>query len=145
MAEINVQIKDIETDSTGQMVTLILDAMIGGKNEEVRVNEMVGNFQGMTDTEVRQHFEGILQDVLRQKIGEKEELNTKRVWKRAQKFIGDTYVIDTAIEPESLTIDGVPYAVFLRDSDDKTKLRKLIIRSGKAEILESSLEERANR
>jgi len=95
MVEVNVEIKNIETDQTGQMITLTVEATLGEVVEEISFGEMVGNLQGMTEPEVRQHFKGILKDVVRQRIGMREELNAEKKWKRAQKYIGATFVIDT--------------------------------------------------
>lgn len=93
MVQVNIVIKDIEIDPTGRMITLTVDATIAGKTEEVRMCEMVGNLGGLTDAEVRDHFKGCLQDVIRQKLGEREEITVDRLWKRSQTFIGNTYTI----------------------------------------------------
>lgn len=94
MVEVNVLIKNIETDPTGQMITLIVEANIKGETQTISFGEMVGNLRGMTDIKIKEHFKGILQDVVRQKIGEREELNAQKKWKRAQSFIGKTYTIE---------------------------------------------------
>ncbi len=94
MVQVNVLIKAIETDPTGQMITLTVEANIQGKTQEVIFSEMVGNLRGMTDIQIKEHLKGILQDVIRQKIGEREELNAQKKWKRAQSFIGKTYTIE---------------------------------------------------
>ena len=78
------------------MITLTVDATVAGKIEEVRVCEMVGNLKGLTDAEVRDHFKGSLQDVIRQRLGELEEVMPGGVWRRAQSFIGKTYTIEVA-------------------------------------------------
>lgn len=90
MVSVDVVVKDIESDPTGQMITLTVEASIGETVEEIRFSEMVGNLRGMTDAQIRQRLKGILQDVIRQKIGEREELTSDRKWKRAQKYIGAT-------------------------------------------------------
>lgn len=96
MTTVEVKIKSIETDPTGRMITLTVDATVAGKTEEVRVCEMVGNLKGLTDAEVQDHFRGSLQDVIRQRLGEKEEVTPTGVWKRAQNFIGKSYTIEVA-------------------------------------------------
>jgi len=95
MVQVDITIKDIELDPTGRMITLVVDATIAGRTEKIRVCEMVGNLRGLTD-EVRDHFKGSLQDVIRQRLGELEEVTPAGVWKRAQTFIGKTYVIEVA-------------------------------------------------
>lgn len=100
MVKVNVLVKDIETDPTGQMITLTVEATVGKIVEEISFGEMVGNLRGMTEAEVRQHFKGILQDVVRQRIGMREELTPEKVWKRTQKYIGATFVIETDEVPE---------------------------------------------
>lgn len=143
MVEVDVLIKDIETDPTGRMVTLTVEAEIEGEPEEIRVTEMVGNLQEMTKEETRKHFSLIFEDVLRQKIGEKRELTPQKTWARAQDFIGERFTIKIA--PLSTlrrpTIEDVQSARFLRDLSDPTKIWKLTVRSGVLEITESSLEE----
>ncbi len=94
MVQVNVLIKAIETDPTGQMITLTVEANIQGKTQVISFGEMVGNLRGMTDIEIKKRFKGILQDVIRQKIGEREELTAQKKWKRAQSFIGKTYTIE---------------------------------------------------
>jgi len=94
MVQVNIKITDIELDPTGRMITLTIDATIAGRTEEVRVCEMVGNLRGLTDIEVRDHFKGSLQDVIHQRLGELDEVTPERTWKRAQDFIGKTYIIE---------------------------------------------------
>ncbi len=95
MVQVDVEIKNIETDPTGQMITLTVEAIIEGEPTEIRFSEMVGNLRGMTEVEVRQHFKGILQDVVSQRIGMKEELTPEKKWKRTQTYIGATFTIET--------------------------------------------------
>lgn len=94
MVEVNVEIMNIASDPTGQMITLTVEAIIGGKVMEIIFSEMVGNLAGMTDAQVRERLKGILKDVIRQKIGEVSELTPDRKWKRAQTYIGATFVIE---------------------------------------------------
>ena len=94
MVQVEVVIKDIETDPTGKMITLTVEAIIEGEIHEICFGEMVGNLRGMTDTQIRQHFKGILQDVIHQKIGEREELTPEKIWKRTQKYIGETFTVE---------------------------------------------------
>ena len=141
MVQVNVEILNIETDQAGQMITLTVETTVGEIVEEIRFGEMVGNLRGKTNTEVRQHFKKILQDVIRQRIGMREELNTEKLWKRAQEFIGNEYVIDTEDVEEPLTIDNITRNYFMRGTDDEMKVWKLAIRSGVMEITETSVEE----
>lgn len=94
MVQVDVEILNIESDPTGQMITLTVEVNIEGITEKIRFGEMVGNLRGKTEPEIRQHFKGILQDVIRQKIGEREELTPDRKWKRAQKYIGATFTVE---------------------------------------------------
>ena len=94
MVQVNVEIKNIESDPTGQMITLTVEATIGEIVEEIRFGEMVGNLRGMTEPEIQQHFKGILQDVVRQRIGMREELTPEKKWKRAEAYIGATFIIE---------------------------------------------------
>lgn len=94
MVEVSVLVKDIESDPTGQMITLTVEANIEGEPQEIRFSEMVGNLRGMTDPEIRQRLKGILRDVVSQKIGEREELTPEKKWKRAETYIGATFTIE---------------------------------------------------
>ena len=76
------------------MITLTVEANIGGMIEEIRFSEMVGNLRGMTEPGVRQHFKGILQDIVRQRVGMKEELTPDKIWKRTQKYIGAKFTVE---------------------------------------------------
>lgn len=96
MVQVDVVIKGIELDPTGRMITLAVDFTIAGKTEEVRVCLMVGDLRGLTAVEVRDRFKGILQDVIRQRLGEREEVTPDGAWKRAQDFIGKAYTIEVA-------------------------------------------------
>lgn len=96
MTQVDVVIRDIEIDPTGRMITLTVDATVAGKTEEVRVCEMVGNLRGLNNLEVQDRFKGILQDVIRQRLGEREEVTAEGAWKRAQTFIGKTFIIEVA-------------------------------------------------
>ncbi len=94
MVNVKVTIKSIETDPTGQMVTLIVDAVINDQVHEISFGEMVGNLRGLTNEQVKDRLKGIFQDVVRQKIGMLEELNPQKKWKRTQAFVGKTFTIE---------------------------------------------------
>lgn len=93
MVQADVLIKGIVTDPTCRMITIIADVTVLEITEEIRISEMVGNLQDMTLEETRQHFKDIMIGVIRQKIGERKEIENGK-WKRAGDFIGDEYTIE---------------------------------------------------
>lgn len=144
---IPVEIKDIETDPTGRMITLIINVVIEDSVEQIRVGVMVGELAGMTNEETQKRFIQILRNVLTQKLGEKQELNSEGKWSRAADFIGTKFPLTIEVPINSNhaswqpTLKDVPIRSFLRDTKDATKVWKFTIDNGVIVIEESSLEE----
>ncbi len=88
-----VRVDNIELDPTEQMLVFTVSFSVGSLSETVKFNDMVGNYRGKTDADVAKMLRGIIQDIIRQRIGRTEEV-IGGAWKRAAAFIGQEYVIE---------------------------------------------------
>lgn len=93
MVVANIVIKKIETDSTGQMLTVTADVDAGNGIVEVVFNTMIASMSGLTDAEVQEMFRGAIQDIITQKA--KAEMDVENgQWKRTEAFVGMRYDLE---------------------------------------------------
>ena len=145
MVQALVKIKEIETDSTGQMITVIYEVTINGETYEDRYTEMIFNVANMKKAELMEHFNRLLKSIIKQKIKEKNAIDVDMKWKDKALVINEEMLIDITEYDEEFDYiqdaSDIPLSQFFRDYDDPTKIWQMVIINGVVQLIASSVEE----